>query len=139
MTGPAPGRPGCVSLHEMSDGYTGNVVPGGPVAVRELAHLVITKFSVGPHDNNAYLLRCRETGEQLLVDAPADAPRLLEVVGGAGLATIVMTHNHRDHWQALRDVAEATHAHMITHPLAAPGLPVPATELVDDGGDARLV
>jgi glyoxylase-like metal-dependent hydrolase (beta-lactamase superfamily II) len=122
----------------MSDGYTGRVVPGGPADVRELAHLVITKFSVGAHDNNAFLLRCRETGEQLLVDAPTDAPRLLEVVGGAGLATIVMTHNHRDHWQALGAVSEATGARILAHPLDAPSLPVPPTGLVEEGDEARV-
>ena len=53
--------------------YTGKVTPGGPADVRELADLTITKVSVGPMDNNAYLLRCRETGEQLLIDAANDA------------------------------------------------------------------
>src|SRR5262252_1806351 len=109
----------------MSDGYTGRVVPGGPADVRELPHLVITKFSVGPHDNNAFLLRCRETGEQLLVDAPTDAPRLLEVVGAGGLTTIVMTHRHGDHWQALREVSAATGARVLSHPRDAAGLPLP--------------
>jgi glyoxylase-like metal-dependent hydrolase (beta-lactamase superfamily II) len=122
----------------MSDGYTGKVVPGGPADVRELPHLVITKFSVGPHDNNVFLLRCRETGEQLLVDAPTDAPRVLEVVGDAGLATIVMTHSHGDHWQALREVADATGARILAHPLDAPGLPVPPTALVEEGDDVRV-
>src|SRR5262249_23690776 len=114
---PAP-PVGC-SLRRMSDGYTGRVVPGGPADVRELVHLAITKVSVGPHDNNAFLLRCRETGEQLLVDAPTEAGRLLEVVGGGGLATIVTTHGHADHWQALRQVAEATGARTVAHPLDA--------------------
>src|SRR5215467_14921891 len=122
----------------MSDGYTGRVVPGGPADVRELAHLVITKFSVGPHDNNVFLLRCRETGEQLLVDAPTDTPRLLEVVGDGGLATIVMTHGHADHWQALREVAEATGARTLAHPLDAPRLPVSPTALLEEGDEVRV-
>jgi glyoxylase-like metal-dependent hydrolase (beta-lactamase superfamily II) len=123
----------------MSDGYTGRVVPGGPAEVRELAQLVITKFSVGPHDNNVFLLRCRDTGEQLLVDAPTDAPRLLEAIAsGGGLATIVMTHNHGDHWQALREVAAVTGARILAHPLDAPGLPVPPTALVEEGDEVRV-
>ena len=40
--------------------------------MRELAELMITKASVGPMDNNAYLLRCRQTGESLLIDAAAE-------------------------------------------------------------------
>jgi glyoxylase-like metal-dependent hydrolase (beta-lactamase superfamily II) len=118
--------------------YTGHVEPGGPAAVRELAHLVVTKVSVGEHDNNAFLLRCRDTGEQLLIDAPTDAPRLLEVVGDGGLATIVMTHDHRDHWQALGEVVRATGARVLVHALDADGLPQPPTALVEEGDEVRV-
>ncbi|HLT10557.1 MAG TPA: MBL fold metallo-hydrolase, partial [Micromonosporaceae bacterium] len=93
--------------------YTGKVGPGTDPDVRELANLTITKVSVGPMDNNAYLLRCRATGEQLLIDAANDAKRLLELIGDAGLATVVTTHQHYDHWYALEDVVEATGARSI--------------------------
>jgi glyoxylase-like metal-dependent hydrolase (beta-lactamase superfamily II) len=96
---------------------------------------LITKVSVGSHDNNAYLLRCRETGEQLLIDAPTDAERLLEVVGDGGLATIVTTHGHYDHWQALRQVVDATGARSFAHSLDAADLPVPPTGLVEEGDE----
>ena len=55
--------------------YAGHVTSGGASDVRELRELIIRKCSVGEYDNNAYLLTCRTTGEQLLVDAAADAPR----------------------------------------------------------------
>lgn len=99
--------------------------------VRELAHLTITKESVGPFDNNAYLLRCKETGEQLLIDAAADADRLLELVGDAGLATIVTTHQHADHWQALAKVRKATGATSLAHEADAESIPVVDLELRD--------
>ena len=57
--------------------YRGHASPGSP-GVHELTHLVITKASVGEMDNNAYLLRCRDTGDQLLIDAAAEADVLLE-------------------------------------------------------------
>jgi hypothetical protein len=44
--------------------------------VRELPRLTIRKCSVSSFDNNAYLLTCRSTGAQLLVDAAADPDRL---------------------------------------------------------------
>ena len=56
-----------------TDTYTGEVSPGGPADVRELPRLTIRKASVSAMDNNAYLLTCRATGAQLLVDAAADA------------------------------------------------------------------
>src|SRR6266568_3534768 len=53
--------------------YTGDVSVGRPADTRELPGLTITKVSVGPMDNNAYLLRCTGTGELLLIDAAKDA------------------------------------------------------------------
>lgn len=53
--------------------YTGEVKVGGPADVHELADLMISKVAVGPMNNNAYLLRCRATDEQLLIDAAAEA------------------------------------------------------------------
>ncbi len=105
--------------------YTGHVAPGGPAATRELTDLTITKVSVGPGDNNAYLLRCRRTGAQLMIDAANEAPRLLSLIGDAGLATVVTTHQHADHWQALDAVVSATGARALAHPQDASGLPVP--------------
>ncbi|MGZ4454269.1 MAG: MBL fold metallo-hydrolase, partial [Nocardioides sp.] len=86
-------------------GYTGEVKPGGPADVRELSALTITKVAVDPKmSNNCYVLRCAATGEQLLIDAAADASTLLPLIGTAGLATVVTTHQHWDHHRALADV-----------------------------------
>ncbi|MCN0178276.1 MBL fold metallo-hydrolase [Salinispora arenicola] len=111
--------------------YTGDVTPGGPPAVRELDRLTIAKLSVGPMDNNAYLLRCRTTGEQVLVDAANEAPRLLELIGDAGLATVVTTHQHMDHWLALEEVVAETGARPLAHAEDAPGLPIKVDPLAD--------
>ncbi|TDB71404.1 MBL fold metallo-hydrolase [Micromonospora sp. KC723] len=111
--------------------YTGSVTAGGAPAVRELTGLTVTKVSVGPMDNNAYLLRCRATGEQVLIDAANEAPRLLELVGGTGLATVVTTHRHMDHWVALEEVVAKTGARALVHADDAEGLPINAETLVD--------
>ena len=34
----------------------------------------------------------------MLIDAANEAPRLLDLIGDGGLATVVTTHQHRDHW-----------------------------------------
>jgi glyoxylase-like metal-dependent hydrolase (beta-lactamase superfamily II) len=112
--------------------YTGHVTQGGPPDVRELDDLVITKVSVRPMDNNCYLLRCRSTGEQVLIDAANEPDRLLEVIGDAGLSTVVTTHQHHDHWFGLADVVEATGARSVAHPDDAGALPV-VDETVQDG------
>jgi glyoxylase-like metal-dependent hydrolase (beta-lactamase superfamily II) len=118
--------------------YSGDVQVGGPADERELPALTITKLAVGPMQNNAYLLRCRETGEGLLVDAANEADRLLELVGDTPLATVVTTHRHADHWQALAPVVQATGARTVAHPLDAGGLPVPVDETVEHGGSVTV-
>jgi glyoxylase-like metal-dependent hydrolase (beta-lactamase superfamily II) len=123
--------------------YTGNVSVGGPAQTRELPGLTITKVAVGPMDNNAYLLRCTSTDELLLIDAANEPETLLALIGDTPLTTIVTTHRHGDHWQALEALAKATGAETVAHVEDAPGLPVAPSELVSHGdrihvGDARL-
>jgi glyoxylase-like metal-dependent hydrolase (beta-lactamase superfamily II) len=114
--------------------YTGKVRTGGPADVRELPKLIISKLSVGPMDNNAYLLRCRTTGEQLLVDAANEAPELISLAGSDGLVAVATTHRHADHWQGLAEVVSTTGARTFAHPLDAVEIPV-ETEVFVAGGD----
>ena len=55
--------------------YSGEVHVGGLPDTREIDGLTVTKISVGPMDNNAYLLRCASTGQGLLIDAANEAGR----------------------------------------------------------------
>ncbi len=88
-----------------------HVEPGGEPLVLTLdPTLTLRKLSVGPMDNNAYVLTTPVAA--LLVDAAAEPERLLAVTGTA-LATVVTTHQHADHWQALATVAEATGARLV--------------------------
>jgi glyoxylase-like metal-dependent hydrolase (beta-lactamase superfamily II) len=113
--------------------YSGKVKVGGPASERELPGLKITKVAVGPYDNNAYLLRCTATGDQVLIDAANEPARLLELIGDRPLTRVVTTHRHQDHWQALVPVIEATGAPTVAHPLDSEPLPVPVAEPVEHG------
>ena len=117
--------------------YHGAVKVGGAPDVRELAHLIISKVAVGPYENNAYLLRCRATDEQLLIDAAADAPVLLETVGSR-LAAVVTTHRHHDHWGALAEVVAATGARTAAGRIDAEGIEVPTDLALEDGSVLRV-
>ena len=123
--------------------YTGDVSTGAQADVRELDALTITKVSVGPMDNNAYLLECRSTGALCLVDAANDAAVLLDLVGDRPLAQVVTTHQHRDHWQALEEVVAVTRARTAAGRADATGIPGDTDEPLDDGdkitvGDVAL-
>ncbi|MEU3886635.1 MBL fold metallo-hydrolase [Streptomyces sp. NPDC029041] len=118
--------------------YSGEVTVGGPADVHELKDLMITKIAVGPMNNNAYLLRCRATDEQVLIDAANEADTLLGMIGGDGIASVVTTHRHGDHWQALAEVVAATGARTHAGREDAEGIPVRTDVPVDDGDTIRV-
>lgn len=118
--------------------YSGAVKVGGPADVHELTDLMISKVAVGSMNNNAYLLRCRDTGEQLLIDAAAEPHTLLTLIGDDGIASVVTTHRHGDHWQALADVVAATGARTYAGRYDAEGIPVPTDVLLEDGDTVRV-
>jgi len=94
--------------------YTGRVTVGGAPDMRELTHLTITKVAVDKEmSNNAYLLTCRHTDEQVLVDAAAEPEVLLPLIGDGRLTTVVTTHQHWDHHRALADVVSTTGATVV--------------------------
>ena len=113
--------------------YDGKVTVGGPPAVREIGGLVLTKVAVGPMDNNAYLLRCRDTGEQVLIDAANDPAVLLGLLEAGPLTRVVTTHRHGDHWQGLAEVVAHTGARTAAHVDDAEGIPVPTDDLLREG------
>ena len=123
--------------------YSGDVRVGGPPDTREIDGLTVTKIAVGPMDNNAYLLRDASTGQAILIDAANEAGRLIELIGDMPVGTIVTTHQHADHWQALAELQKHTGAEVVAHPADAGGLPVPVSRAVEHGevlvfGDASV-
>lgn len=74
----------------------------------DLRPLAAEQLSVGRMDNNAYLLTLHD--EALLIDAAAEADRLLRWIGSRRLVGVITTHSHHDHIGALAAVLDATGA-----------------------------
>ncbi|BBX02197.1 hypothetical protein MMOR_31330 [Mycolicibacterium moriokaense] len=123
----------------VSDNYTGHVDPQ-TAAKRTLPGASIVKVSVGPMDNNAYLVTCSQTGETLLIDAANDPEILLELIErfAPKLSLIVTSHQHFDHWQALEKVAKATGAPTAAHQLDADPLPVKPDRILAHGDTVKI-
>jgi glyoxylase-like metal-dependent hydrolase (beta-lactamase superfamily II) len=68
----------------------------------EIHHVV-----VGPMDNNVYVLRCKETGQAVLIDAANEHDRLLDLCRRLNVVKVLETHGHWDHIQAVPAVREA--------------------------------
>ncbi len=118
----------------LSESYTGHV-DSGTAARRTLPAATIIKASVGPMDNNAYLVTCSSTGKTLLIDAANDGDALIALISehAPDVELIVTTHQHYDHWQALEQVATSTAAATAAHALDAEPLPVTPDRLLADG------
>lgn len=88
---------------------TNHVTPNAePIEIFNTDGLRAFKRSVGSMDNASYLL---VTGSSaLLIDAAARGDLLLDWVDGLTLDTVVTTHHHADHIQALAQIVEATGA-----------------------------
>jgi glyoxylase-like metal-dependent hydrolase (beta-lactamase superfamily II) len=140
MLCPPTDKPDTVAdMTNVDDHYTGHVEPG-TAARRTLPGASIVKASVGPMDNNAYLITCSATGETLLIDAANDATLLLELVERLApkLSLIVTSHQHRDHWLALAEVVEATGAPTAAHRLDAEPLPVKPDRILGNGDTVQV-
>jgi glyoxylase-like metal-dependent hydrolase (beta-lactamase superfamily II) len=67
----------------------------------------IHKVVVGPMDNNVYVLRCRETGDAVLLDAANEHERLLDLCKALNVREVLETHGHWDHIQAVPQLRDA--------------------------------
>ena len=103
----------------------------------------IEKLELGPFGTNAYILVCRNTAQSVVVDAPADAGKILQLLKETSPRYILITHNHMDHTGALSDLKSALGVPIAAHPADAGRLPVSADQLLNDGdvvsiGDLKL-
>ena len=79
----------------------------------------ITKTVVGPYDNNVFVVRCRATGDALLIDAANEHEMLLDLCRSLGVRKVVETHGHWDHIQAVTQMRDAGYSVAVTHADAA--------------------
>jgi hydroxyacylglutathione hydrolase len=72
----------------------------------------VRMFTVGPVQENCYLIRREGSDRALLIDPGDEAPKLLGTIDALGLELdgILLTHTHFDHIGAVAPVAEATGA-----------------------------
>jgi hydroxyacylglutathione hydrolase len=72
----------------------------------------VRMFTVGPIQENTYLIRREGSDRALIVDPGEEAPRLLAAIDelGVKLDGILLTHTHFDHVGAVAPIAKATGA-----------------------------
>ena len=81
----------------------------------------VHRVVVGNYDNNVFVVRCRDTGDAVLIDAANEHERLLELCRSLGVTRVLETHGHWDHIQAVPAMREAGYEVAVTE-LDAPML-----------------
>ena len=76
--------------------------------------LEVHKLVVGPMDNNVFVLRCKHTGDSVLIDAANEHEQLLELAQGLGVRRVLETHGHWDHIQAVPQMRDAGYSVGVT-------------------------
>lgn len=101
----------------------------------------IHKLVVGPYDNNVFVMRCRSTGDAVLLDAANEHEKLLELCRRLNVRRVLETHGHWDHIQAVPQLRDAGYSVSVTAEDAAM-LPSYDEVIEDDSviqiGDVRL-
>lgn len=93
--------------------------------------LEIHKVVVGPMDNNVYVLRCRETGDAVLIDAANEHEQLLDMCRSLGVREVLETHGHWDHIQAVPQLRDAGYSVHVTSEDA--GMLPSYDQIIEDG------
>ena len=78
------------------------------------ADVEVHKVVVGPYANNVFIVRCRRTGDSVLIDAANEHELLLELCQRLGVRRVLETHGHWDHIGAVTQMREAGYEVAVT-------------------------
>ena len=93
----------------------------------------VRTLTLGPLDNNVYLVVDPSTNRAVIVDASFDADRIAELAGGVEVERILLTHGDRDHIDALEELKRRFPVPVGIHPGDAGRLPSPPDFELADG------
>lgn len=86
----------------------------GPTLHYRDSHAEIHRVVVGDLENNVFVVRCRDTGDAVLIDAANEHEQLLELSRSLGVREVVETHGHWDHIGAVTEMRDAGYSVHVT-------------------------
>ena len=103
------------------------------VIVAKDDNIQIEKLELGFFGTNAYVLTCQKSGDSVVVDAPAEADKIMEKLKGTNPKYILLTHNHMDHISALAELRSKMRVPLAAHNADGKALPSPPEVQLNDG------
>lgn len=77
-------------------------------------NLEVHRVVVGSYDNNVFVVRCKHTGDAVLIDAANEHDMLLDMCRRLGVRRVLETHGHHDHIGAVPAMREAGYQVAVT-------------------------
>ena len=96
-------------------------------------NIQIERLQLGPFGTNAYILTCQQTRDSVVIDAPAEADKIIENLKGTNPRYILLTHNHMDHIGALAELRSRLIIPLAAHTSDAAVLSPPPELQLNDG------
>lgn len=109
-----------------------NLFQAGIMGSARNDYIQIDRLPLGHFDTNSYIITCRLTGDSVLVDAPAEAAKILKQLKGTNPRYILITHTHMDHIGALLEVKSKLGIPVAVHHLEAKNLSTQSDILLGD-------
>jgi glyoxylase-like metal-dependent hydrolase (beta-lactamase superfamily II) len=85
-----------------------------PVVHWSNADVEVHKVVVGSYDNNVFVIRCKRSGDAVLIDAANEHELLLDMCRDLGVRRVLETHGHWDHIGAVAEIREAGYEVAVT-------------------------
>lgn len=98
----------------------------------------IEQLQLGPWGTNAYIVVCQETDDSLVVDAPADADKIIHSLQATNPHYILLTHDHFDHTGALDELRSRLKVPLAAHEADSRRLNSPPEIPLKDGDTITL-
>jgi len=108
------------------------------VTVVKDGEIQIDRLELGPFGTNAYIVFSLKTKDSVVVDAPADAGRIIEGLKGSTARHILLTHDHLDHLGALDELRSRLKVPLGVHAWDARRLTAPPEVLLNGGDEVTM-
>jgi hydroxyacylglutathione hydrolase len=95
--------------------------------------ILVERLELGPWGTNCYVVVCRNTSHSLVIDAPADVPKIMNALKDTVPRYILLTHDHHDHTGVLDGLRKRTGAPLAAHPASTANVSPPPERLLKDG------
>ena len=103
------------------------------VVVAKDDDILVEKLELELFGTNAYVITCPQTGDSVLIDAPADASTIMERLKGTNPKYILLTHSHMDHIGALSELQSKLGIPVAVHASDVKSLPSLPEMLLNHG------